>query len=66
MGEQRWVKNCHCENTTATRGRLVMTQRNLPNDRVSMTMTLHSEPVCDKCDTPWRGEQREQEVERGA
>lgn len=51
----RWTKACDCDGT-ATSGRVVITRSEpAPNGDVRFRATHHPGPVCDVCDTPWRG-----------
>jgi hypothetical protein len=45
---------CLCLRGTATRGRRVVYQYGTLGGGLRIETVLHSEPVCDTCDTPWR------------
>lgn len=49
-----YVQACLCPRRTATRGRIVVTEHATAGGGVRVETVLHSEPVCDTCNTPWR------------
>lgn len=53
MSTQTWQKACDCKGATATAGRY--TFNTVDRGRfVHFYGDLHTEPVCDSCDTPWK------------